>query len=228
MFRLMGCVAVLVVLNQGEVVAASEQINITVSGKACVYFAGQTASSLAGASDIFYGDHLVPATLPPFLDVSEFATLSVTASGTWGHGSSSHQISGPDGRGTYEATRSAYNYFGVSRISNAPLNKLLGVFTTDEGPVQGSPPPRLDAVLDDMTLPDLNQAFSIGGNLSNINVPSGATILHLGHNDAYDWANNIGSVAVTIEATPIPEPSTLILLATGAFGLLLHGWRRRK
>ena len=39
-----------------------------------------------------------------------------------------------------------------------------------------------------------------------------------------------GSVqgTATLTVTPIPEPSSLVLLAAGAFGLLAYGWRRKK
>jgi hypothetical protein len=32
----------------------------------------------------------------------------------------------------------------------------------------------------------------------------------------------------TVTGQPVPEPSTLVLLATGAFGLLAYAWRRRR
>jgi hypothetical protein len=41
------------------------------------------------------------------------------------------------------------------------------------------------------------------------------------------YDNDIG-VATSITAAAVPEPSSVVVLATGAFGLLGYGWHRRK
>lgn len=39
---------------------------------------------------------------------------------------------------------------------------------------------------------------------------------------------SIGRLEVTLDVSPIPEPSTLLLLTTGFAGLVGYGWRRKK
>jgi hypothetical protein len=52
--------------------------------------------------------------------------------------------------------------------------------------------------------------------------------LHFGVADG-NFNDNSGSYSVLItQLTPVPEPSALILLGIGAFGLLAYDWRRRK
>jgi hypothetical protein len=45
----------------------------------------------------------------------------------------------------------------------------------------------------------------------------------------YDGYPSVGSAQVDyVAAAPVPEPSTLVLLATGSLGLLCYAWRKRK
>jgi hypothetical protein len=77
------------------------------------------------------------------------------------------------------------------------INTLVGVFLTDDPPDPGATP--ISLILgDDMTTPELQQAFTIGSSLEYITVPEGATRLFFGHNDGYCWNNNVGSMEVTI------------------------------
>ena len=48
------------------------------------------------------------------------------------------------------------------------------------------------------------------------------------HTTAYGCCNGASIYAVTVDANPIPEPTSIVLAAFGLAGLGLAGWRRRK
>ena len=213
--------ACLCIVATGAMVSASVTINV--SGTACPFFAGQTYGDLQSAAiDIVYGDDLAASgTLPPYIDVSGFTgPLCITAAGEWGHGPG--LISGPDGYGGEDPTHSEYGQFGISFITDGQLNALVGVFLTDAAPT-GSAPTSLVYGVDDMTTPELQQAFVIGSGLTNVVIPTNATRLFLGLNNGYEWSNNVGSLEVTV--CQVPAPGAILL---GAMGTGLVGWLRRR
>jgi hypothetical protein len=211
-------------------------MTVNVTGKSCIYFAGQTAADMpltgsGGAPhDTFHGDGSDTDTLPPSVDVTGFGNTiaSITATGTWGFGPAYPE--GPDG-GTYTAfgingtgtSHDEYDDLGISLLT-APYNGLVGVFLTGTAPVAGSAPISLSTLAgDDMTTPLLQQSFYIGSSLHDITIPSGATRLFFGLHDGFGWYNNIGSVSVTV----VPAPGALVL---GSIGITFSGWlfRRRR
>ncbi len=197
---------------------------ITVSGKACPYFAGQSFPvplATTGDSPVYHLDWFDLGTMPPSFDVSGYsAILSITAAGSWGHGP---VLSGPDGYAGFDPTHQEYIDLGISSVLNTPLNALVGVFLTNATPVAGSAPASLTFGVSDMTSPQLQQLFVIGSNLENITIPVGATRLFFGLNNGYEWNNNVGSVDVTV--SPIPAPGAILL---GSIGAGLVGWLRRR
>ena len=42
------------------------------------------------------------------------------------------------------------------------------------------------------------------------------------------WTSGIDNVSVTLTSGEVPEPSTLVLLAAGLFGLLAYAWKKRR
>ena len=198
-------------------------VTISVPGTACPFFAGQT-------TDIFPFDwdtgsltgQDTSGTLPPYIDLSGFSgTINITATGQWGHGPT--QWSGPEGYAGYDPTQSEYGQYGISFITNGQLNALVGVFLTDSLP-SATAPDSLKYGIDDMTTPELQQAFVIGAGLSDIVIPTGATRLYFGLNNGYEWLNNVGSVDVTV-CSPIPAPGAILL---AGLGTSLVGWLRRR
>jgi hypothetical protein len=193
--------------------------DVTVSGKACLFFAGQTfpvPSGTTGDSADYHGDQSDSTIMPPHIGVYGGSTISVSAEGIWGH----PVESGPDGLDWYDDTHDEYvNLGGISRVI-APLNTLIGIFLADLSPDPGAMPASLNLYLgDDMTSPQLQQAFAIGSSLEYITVPEGATRLFFGLNDGFGWYNNVGSLTVTV--TTIVgidiKPETLNLKSKGKF-----------
>ncbi len=161
---------------------------VVVSGQACIYFAAQTAASLATAAATlntgaavyyFIIDAQTDGTIPPRVPISEFATsLRISASGTWGHGPTyTSEADGIDGSDT--ASLTPYNYFGIG-LATYRLNQLVAIFL-DAG---GNP---------------LGSVMGLGTGPIDVPVPTGAAQICFGMHDAYEWANNWGSVTVTVQ-----------------------------
>ncbi|MBA7596034.1 hypothetical protein ES703_03003 [subsurface metagenome] len=132
------------------------------------------------------------AVVPPFIEVCSGGTLSIVASGTWGHGPA--HPSGPGGKGASDPTHAEYDDLGISLVA-AELNTLIGVFLTDDPPNPAATPSSLTSPT---TTPALQQAFAIGASLADITIPDGATRLFFGLQDGYEWWNNGGSVTVSV------------------------------
>ncbi len=203
----------LILIPTSQVLASVTIVN----AKASPSFAGQTFPPLGS----YHGDQAYAATMPPWIDVTAYSTIqSITATGLWSHGS---VFTGPDGRASVVPVHQEYVDLGIAPVVNSRLNALVGVFLTDAAPVALSAPASLDFTTSFMTSPMLQQEFIIGSSLSNIIVPTGATRLYFGLNDAYEWNNNVGEMAVAV--TAVPAPGAILL---GSLGAGLVGWLRRR
>lgn len=198
-----------IALNEEHLQSAEVAHVVTVPGTACIFFAGQDQAILEAdypPDPVGLGDHanfhndtaLAANSMPPSIEVYSGGKLSISAVGIWNHYPEISVGTGPDGSDFYDDTHDEYVYLGgISRVI-APINTLVGVFLTDDPPDPGRMPTSL-TLGDDMTTPKLQQAFAIGSSLEYVTVPEGATRLFFGHNDGYEWNNNVGSVEVTYE-----------------------------
>jgi hypothetical protein len=98
------------------------------------------------------------------------------------------------------------NGYPSNYMSPFPINsaELVGTFANNSGQIVGTP-------------------FAVG-NLRTLTVPTGATRLQLGVNDA--WYGDDGG-SWTIQVSQVPEPGTWSLLALG-IGALLGSRRLRR
>jgi hypothetical protein len=64
--------------------------------------------------------------------------------------------------------------------------------------------------------------------LDYTNTSSTAQTMTISLQPFYSEEANIGFFAATLQAGSVPEPSAVILVATGLFGLLAYAWRNRK
>jgi hypothetical protein len=176
-------------------------------------------------------------------------TFSVTGTIVLNNGSGNNS-NDPDGFGAAVSQSSNIGDGSISGITAPDAGYLVGVFVGAGGP-SGNAPAALDftggGIGTSFTSlsPLLDQVFFIGdgltghgsGSMQNFNVPVGATELYLGISDACGYngspgcySDNLNSFTVTANAagTPsaVPEPSSLLLLGTGALGLLIVVHRR--
>jgi hypothetical protein len=140
----------------------------------------------------------------------------------------------PDGALGERWTNEAEN--GISGISQAPLDALVGVFLGPDLPSATAAPDKLDFSdaglgLNFSTLaPALKQVFFIGDGLATgdvvqqFQVPIGATRLYLATHDGFGWFNNSGAISARVSA--VPEPAAWALLLAGACALAVRSGRR--
>lgn len=196
-------------------------------GNAAVYDTAPAQSPVAVT-----GLGLVAGTWLQFTQVT--GQVGNCAGGCWG--------GGPDGNGSLYDFNSEN---GISGITNARLDALVGVFLGPQAPNLGTAPASLnfgaagaDALGTDFATlaPALQQVFYIGDGLTGtgsgavqlFKVPDGATRLFLGTMDAYEWNNNVNAgMAITATVSAVPEPATTALLLAG-LGLAGVAARRRR
>ncbi len=176
-------------------------------------------------------------TLPPsFSFTAGFAQTitftNITGSVIYFQGAGS-QPCDPDGN-PFNEVRDVSSFGGISGIITPTRFSLLGVFLTDSEPLDLAPS-RLDftagsGIAFTTLSPTIGQTFFIGdgltgtgtGAIQQFQVPATATRVFLGfadtHGDPGDGAgsffDNTGSFTAT--ATVVPEPSSALLLLSGA------------
>jgi hypothetical protein len=82
----------------------------------------------------------------------------------------------------------------------------------------------------------LKQVFFIGNGrtstsaIQQVIAPAGATRLYLGTMDGFEWSNNVGAFNVEVTVTPsaVPEPSAIVLVATGLLAVGGAAYRRKR
>jgi hypothetical protein len=159
---------------------------------------------------------------------------------------------GPDGGTVGIGPTYGTNIFSYNGVSGIVANRFLfltGVFLTDDQPVEGAAPDRLDfrtiGTEFHVLAPLINQSFFIGdgrttaGESQQFQVPEGATRLYLGFLDSYNFGwtqdgdlpyaywDNTGSLTATFTVNAVPEPSTFVLASiAGAATIFLRAFRR--
>lgn len=235
MFRALASAAVAVMW----VTATGAATVVSVAATSKPWLAGMPAGTVDPLGDA------VPAQSPVLvMGVTPGASLLFAASGLTDHcGGGGCGLAGPEGDALEgSVSHSGGAQYGIASLT-APIDALIGVFLDDTQPDLAGPAP---AALDFSILSardfsilnaELRQPFFIGDGMRNDGstmqafvVPAGATRLFLGTMDGSEWANNVGSLTVTVSgvrAPGVPEPATLLLGALAAAAALGAGRRRR-
>jgi hypothetical protein len=158
----------------------------------------------------------VPDTVP-WTDTGIYLTagsqLDIAATGTVHYSTSSYQVCDANG-GDYSGAQFLSDMMLPTTVCHSLVGKIGGTTGVGTGT------PVSEGILGDgpgFVGTFYNKAVSTSGEL------------FLGFNDdpAVFWDNS-GSFSVTISITSVPEPGTIALFATGAIGLLILGWQRRR
>ena len=228
-----GAVALAAVLAVPGLAMASSA-NVSVSGQANPFTAGQTAGFACCGGDVTPGQS---PTLVPLVvaggDVLSFAATGLTDGAGTG-------ATGPDG--AYVFDMADYGT-GVAGADGVTVLSLVGVFLDASTPSLGTQPGRLNFNVLGLNFaalaPGLGQIFFIGDGVDSSSVtqlftaPTGATRLFLGTVDGFQWNNNSGAYDVTVNLTAgnggdgVPEPAAWALMIAG-FGMAGASLRHRR
>jgi hypothetical protein len=202
---------------------------------------GNANPNLAGRDPgyVCCGGDAAPAQSPTLvtgLVLNAGAALSFAATGQVSFSGGAGGGNNPDGT-PYAGLMTNYGD-GISAPDVDRVDALVGVFLGVASPTGGPTPAALDfsGGLNFTSLaPLIGQIFFIGdgltsdtaiadfsGTVQSFIVPTGATRLYLGTSDGFGWYNNNGSFSVEISTTPVPEPSTWVLLIAGLAGFALR------
>ena len=226
-FKLILVVTLLATISQSNAVLAG--LIVTVPGHANPFLAGLPDGATAQVGD--RAPQQSPIEVSGIL-FSPGDVLHFSAAGAVSY--NSNIFNGPDGGFVF--SRGAEN--GIAGYT-IPVNALVGVFLGPTRPDLTAAPVALDfgtgTSRDFLTLsPLLKQPFFIGDGVTSSSVtqgfvvPTGASRFYLGTTDGVEWSNNSGSFSVEITNSPVPEPSSLLLLVVGGLGCVVRTSLRQR
>ncbi|NLD35767.1 MAG: PEP-CTERM sorting domain-containing protein [Desulfatiglans sp.] len=219
-------------------------LTLTIDSKSNIYGAGHSEPPAPTGNTSGAG------ILPPVYYITENSPYILTFSSITGLKSYNSGANWWDAEGyqIWDDSRAFPSWDGISGMETNSFQFLAGVFLDDNEPRDPAPlsldfgPTGLTRNFTEVS-PEIAQLFFIGdgktdsGLTQSFFIPENATRLYLGFIDTNtdvptllpgSYFDNVGSVTATFEisSTPVPEPSTILLLLTGIIGLT--GYRLRK